>query len=305
MVSGYCHSDYTRSFFELGRAIELPGSGGTLIERPIGSGHDSDAMGPYPRFFCQDWSGLSEDLTLLEKDTSLVSVVLVTEPFGDFEPQALRACFQDLFTPFKHHHLVDLQNDHLSGISSNHKRNAKRALRSVSIDVCTRPIEYLDDWDALYSVLVSRHDISGMVAFSREAFEKQMQVPGMVAFRAHYEGTTIGMLLWYRMGDVAYYHLGAYSEAGYEMRASFALFWTAIEYFREGGLGWLDLGAGAGIDSDVDDGLTRFKKGWSNDTRVVYLCGRILDSDRYHALSAAACKPVNGYFPAYRAGEFV
>lgn len=304
MGSGYSHRDYPNSFFEIGSTIELPHSGGALIERTIGSGLDRDAMGPYPLFFCNDWAGLPEDLAALEKDSSLISVVLVTEPFGDFEPTKLSSCFKDVFKPFKRHYLVDVENLQLSGISSNHKRNAKRALKSVSIEICDQPVQYLDDWVGLYDVLVSRHEIKGVAAFSREAFRMQMQVPGMVAFRAHQRGTTIGMLLWYRTGDAAYYHLGAYNDTGYELRASFALFWTAVEYFRESGPGWLDLGAGAGLDSDGADGLTRFKKGWSNDSRLVYLCGRILDPGRYYELARTKVGTENGYFPAYRAGEF-
>lgn len=302
--SGYSHIDYSKSFFELGSSIELPNCGGALIERPIGSGSDRDAMGTYPLFFCEDWSGLPDDLASLEANSSLVSVVLVTEPFGNFEPDTLSACFKDLFKPFKRHYLINLNDVNTSSISSNHKRNAKRALKSVSIEVCPQPVQYLDDWVGLYDVLVDRHDIEGVAAFSREAFSRQMQVPGMVAFRAHYNGTTIGMLLWYQVGDVAYYHLGAHSDTGYEMRSSFALFWTAIDYFRENGLGWLDLGAGAGLSDDEDDGLTRFKKGWSNDSRLVYLCGRILDSQRYDELTQMTPTSDSGYFPAYRAGEF-
>ena len=49
-----------------------------------------------------------------------------------------------------------------------------------------------------------------------------------------------------------------------------------------------------------DDGLTLFKRGWSNATRTAFLCGRILDLDRYTALSKAAGSPSHEYFPSYR-----
>jgi hypothetical protein len=113
------------------------------------------------------------------------------------------------------------------------------------------------------------------------------------------------MTWWFVSAGVGYYHLGAYSDIGYEQRASFALFWRAIEVFRAAGLRWLDLGAGAGLANGAQDGLSRFKRGWSTTTRTAYLCGRILDHTRYSELVTAKGVASTDYFPAYRKGEFV
>jgi hypothetical protein len=110
--------------------------------------------------------------------------------------------------------------------------------------------------------------------------------------------------LWFVQGDVGYYHLGAYSPPGYEMRASFALFQFAIEYFSVSGLRWLSIGAGAGVGSGETDGLTRFKKGWSTGTRTAYFCGRIFDNVKYQEIVSTKDIPATDYFPAYRLGEF-
>ena len=96
----------------------------------------------------------------------------------------------------------------------------------------------------------------------------------------------------------------AYSAAGYELRASFALFGYSIEYFAQHGIEWLDLGAGAGIGTDAKSGLNRFKQGWSTDTRTAYFCGRIFDQERYQEIIKAMNVGPTNYFPAYRAGEF-
>jgi hypothetical protein len=112
------------------------------------------------------------------------------------------------------------------------------------------------------------------------------------------------MALWYISRDTGYYHLGACSEAGYELRALFGLFWYAIEYFGDSGLRLLGLGGGAGLPGSAEDGLSRFKRGWSTRTCPVYLCGRILDPAAYHALAARTGPPGTSYFPAYRHGEF-
>jgi hypothetical protein len=112
------------------------------------------------------------------------------------------------------------------------------------------------------------------------------------------------MLLWYVQGKVSYYHLGAYSDLGYELRASFALFSHSVEYFVQHGFEWLNLGAGAGVGLDTDSGLGRFKQGWSTGTRTAYLCGRVFDPKKYEELVMARNTPPTAYFPAYRVGEF-
>ena len=123
-------------------------------------------------------------------------------------------------------------------------------------------------------------------------------------FRAGHEERTVGMLLWYIQEEVGYYHLVAYSPVGYNLHASFALFWFAIEYFAANGLRWLNLGAGAGVRGDGTDGLSRFKHVWSTGTKTAYFCGRIFDRARYSEIVRAKGISATDYFPAYRNGEF-
>jgi len=129
-------------------------------------------------------------------------------------------------------------------------------------------------------------------------------VPGLVVFRAVADAGTEGMLLWYQQGDLAYYHLGAYSARGYDLRASFALFSRAIEYFATQGLRWLNLGGAAGAGEGKSSGLSRFKEGWSTGVRTAYFCARIMDQQKYQELVEAKGVEATEYFPAYRLGEF-
>ena len=141
----------------------------------------------------------------------------------------------------------------------------------MTVEELAEPSEHLETWCGLYAVLITRHGLGGITAFSRKAFAAQLAVPGLVAFRAVDDaGDTVGMVLWYCQGDVGYYHLAAYSPRGYAEKASYALFWTAAERLR-GRLRWLNLGAGAGATCAGTDGLTRFKRGWSPLTRPTYL----------------------------------
>jgi CelD/BcsL family acetyltransferase involved in cellulose biosynthesis len=160
----------------------------------------------------------------------------------------------------------------------------------------------LSSWTKLYDNLKQRHGIRGIAAFSNASFAAQLEVPGAVLFKAVVDETIVGIVWMYHVGNLVYYHLGAYNEIGYATNASFALFWRAIEHFQNLGASLMSLGAGAGATSS-SGGLDRFKRGWATGARTVFLCGRIFDQARYADLMAGSIG--TSYFPAYRAGEFV
>jgi hypothetical protein len=300
--SGYASPAYAESLSELGTPRFLPLSGGSIVERPIPETEHRDAMGPYPLFACRDWRALPADLEAVGDE--LVALSLVADPFGDYAASELESWF-DVVVPFKEHFVADLSEPLARYVDPHHRRNAARASRELSIERCREPaLRLLDDWDALYSNLVRRHHIRGVATFSRETFAKQLQVPGLVAFRAARGTDVVGMTLWYVDGNVAHYHLGAYSTSGYKLRASFGLFWCALEHFSKAGQRWGALGAASGVRPDADGGLARFKRGWSTATRVAYLCGRILDPGRYEHIAGMHAPGPTDYFPAYRCREF-
>lgn len=301
-ATGYLHSQYAWSLAEHGSPHNLSRSGGWVLKRDIPRSSLQDAMGCYPLFACRDWSGLRNDLEDLRRE--LVSVSIVADPFGDYDLPLLNSCFEDLVIPFKEHFVVDLSRSPEKFVAPHHQRNARRAAQTVSVEACSDPLVHESEWTALYDVLIERHAIKGIPAFSSRSFSTQLRVPGMIMLRAMRDDSTIGMTLWYTQGEVGYYHLGAYSDQGYKLRASFALFWFGIEYFAGLGLKWLTLGAGAGAGGDRDDGLTRFKRGWSTGTRTAYFCGRVLDRKRYSDIVEAHAIEKTNYFPAYRSGEF-
>ena len=301
-MGGYLHPAYARSLEEFGNPRLLPRSGGFILERPIPGCAYRDAMGCYPFFACRDWSELRADLE--ETGSDLVSLSLITDPFGSYTSDDLRKSFEHVLYPYKEHFIVDLQRRPVDFVSDHHRRNARKALDTLEVEACPEPGQFAGEWIDLYATLITRHHISGLTAFSSAAFVKQLAVPGLVMFRATHQQTAVGMTLWYVRGDVAYYHLGAYNDLGYTLRASFALFWRAVEFFAEHGLRWLGLGAGAGAGGDALDGLSRFKRGWSTDTRTVYFCGRIFNEVAYSEIVRMKRPAPTRYFPEYRAGEF-
>jgi len=258
-------------------------------------------MGCYPLFACDDWAALEKDLNELSGE--LVSVALVADPFGTQDPELLQRCFPDRVVPFKEHLVTDLSQPPDSFVDTQHRRKARRALERLDVAYCDNALHFVDEWNNLYANLIKRHRIQGLSAFSAASFKGQLAVPGISMFRATHDGETVGMTLWYADRGVAYYHLGAYSDTGYQLEASFALFWRVLEHFANQGTQWLNLGAGAGLANQTD-GLTRFKRGWATGTRPAYFCGRIFNRMKYEEALKARNIVASDYFPAYRKGEF-
>jgi len=299
-VTGYLHPGYAESLRDFGRPRLLPHSGGYLLERPIPGTADHDAMGCYPLLCCSNWSALGADLRDLQ---DLVSVVCVVDPFSPCDRATLAGWF-DVVVDFKIHFVTELNQPVEAIVSPSHQATVRRALRRMNVEVCAEPTRHLDEWSVLFDHLIQRRRITGIRAFSRDAFARQLALPGMVMFRASsLDGQTIGMDLWYVQGDVAYGHLAAFSSLGYELRASYGTKWHVLRYFHDK-VRWLDLAGAPGITPRSDDGLTLFKRGWATGTRTAFLCGKVLDRPRYKSLCALHDVGDTRYFPAYRKGEF-
>jgi hypothetical protein len=294
-MSGYLSPLYASSLRGIGEPFELPTCGGWLLKRQIEAG-GADVIGCYPRLFCRDWSSLVGDVESLR--SQFVSLAVVPDPFGATDAGMLQRVFPDLYRPFKDHYVVDLHAAPV--VPSHHRRNVRVALRSVSVERCEDPGARAREWTDLYANLVRRHRIRGSAAFSPEALAEQLGVPGLFLFRAAAQGECVGMMLWYEGDGVAYYHLGACSDTGYALRASYALVHVALETFR-GRVRWADLGGGAGVVRR-ESGLTRFKQGWATGTRTAFICGRVLDPIEYARLSAGVPTRAgaDAFFPAYR-----
>jgi hypothetical protein len=167
------------------------------------------------------------------------------------------------------------------------------------VEVCAEPGAHLDDWIRLYRGLTERHGLTGVRALSREAFRRQLGLPGLVALLGRRGGQIVGMTLWFEDAPNAWYHLAASSAEGYEVSASYALFAAALDHLRDLGVRWVDLGGAPG-NRTKDDGLARFKRGWASEERDAYLCGRVIDRAAYARLAGGHSSE---WFPAYRAGD--
>lgn len=298
---GYLSPLYAQSLMEYGSPLELAASKAWLLKRPIPGTSFEDGMGCYPIFTCKDWTNLGVDLEKISDQ--LISLSLVSDPFGNYSSEILRRNF-DFALPYKEHFVVDLTRRPEEFVAKHHQRNAHKARQNVQIERCEEPLAFLSEWNSLYNTLIERHQITGLTKFSPDVFARQFNVPGLVAFRAISSQVTVGMLLWYVQENIAYYHLGAYSPQGYLLNASFALFWYVLNHFASSGLEWLSLGAGAGTKNDGKDGLTRYKRGWATGVRQTYFCGKVFDRKIYDELVSMKKIKNTDYFPAYRVSEF-
>ena len=297
-MSGYKSKHYAQAFAHIGEIQHLSKSKSWVIERNIEDSQYSDVIGCYPLFSCSNWDKLSEDLQGFSNRA--IAFSLVTDPFGDFNEADLKSTFPDVCKPFKTHYILDLEQDIKSVVKSNHLRNAKKAFKKLDIERVAQPLECLDSWTTLYDHLVQRHNIQGIASFSVDAFKQQFETPGLIVYRALLDGKVSGMVLFYEMDSTVYYHLGAYSQDGYENRASFGIFLKAINDFKSRNMKWLNLGSGAGTSDANDDGLVRFKKGWASETRTAWFCGKILNHSAYQDLASKTGSLSASFFPAYR-----
>jgi hypothetical protein len=299
-ASGYLHPDYAASFREWGTPRLLRRAGAWALIRDLPGSERADAIGCYPLLACQHWPGLAADLE--ELGDRIVAFSAVLDPLAMVSEQDLRAAFPHVLRPFKEHFVIELSRKEPVG-SGDHRRKARRALARVELDLIEEVGPLLDEWMGLYALLIRRHAISGLKAFSYASFAAQLRIPGMHAIRAAIRGKTVGITLWAEHGGNVYYHLGAQNQAGYACAASYAMVDAAVAWFRERGCRMLDLGAGAGLDRG-SEGLTRFKRGWATGTLPARFGGRIQDRATYARLTAASGQTTTPYFPAYRKGEF-
>jgi hypothetical protein len=299
LQTGYLHHGYAQALSQFGAPIELPRSKAWFLKRPIPGSAHFDGIGCYPYMLCRDWAGLASDFEINRDD--LVSFSAVPDPFGSYTIDDLKSAFPDRFVHFKDHHVADLGVPVDELISRHHRREAMRALKRVEVEFCEQPIRFLDAWVELFNVSADRFSIKGIRAYSVESFAKQLALPGACMSIARHQGKVIAAHIQMLHGDVVYAHLSAANDLSNKMGASYALYYSEIQYFSDKAR-WIDWGGEAGL---VQNGnLSSFKRGWSTGVRPVYFCGRIFDRKRYDEITSLRCKNPGDYFPAYREGEF-
>lgn len=275
---------------------EIPEWHSWVLRRPIemrGAVVGEDAASCYPVVVLDDNVDLSAGLDRL-RALGLISVILVADPILRPDDAALAGSF-DLCYPFKTHYLHD-RSAGAAQYSKHHRYELRRAHAEVRLIELT---DHLEAWISLYGELVGRRGIPEAAAFSAEIFQGLSEIDGLVTFGAFVGADLVACHMWVRAGDRVHSHLSASNEAGRSCGASYLLYDVAIQYFDDAET--IDFGGSAGIADDPDSGLARFKRGFSNASKPAFLCGKILNADRYQEICARHCASGSSYFPAYRA----
>ena len=294
------HPLYAESFSDIGEPLYLPRAKGWLIKRPIPNTPLFDAMGPYPLFFCKNWNCLIEDIESIKDQ--VCTVALVIGPFEDIPKEAFKHHF-DIFRSYKDHYILDTTLPYCEIISKSHKREARKALNKIKIDLQISPNIDLDEWCFLYNTLIQHHHITGIRAFSRNTLKNHITIPNTHYYRALCHGEIIGGNLFYIQNEIAYYHLACSTEKGYKLHANYATLWSAIRDLSTK-VHFIEFGGGAGAKEGILDGLSQFKKGWSSLTKKSFFLGKINDHQEYWDLIKMNRISDNNWFPAYRTGDY-
>jgi hypothetical protein len=298
-MQGYLHPLYAQSFSEIGEPIFLPKSKGWLIKRKIPGTPYFDAMGPYPLFFCENWNELIYDFSPLKEE--LISISLVIPPFSNFDEEKYAQYF-DIFTSFKDHYIADLSTPVEKIISKTRRKDIRKAKNKLIVELQFPPNINIDEWEYLYTCLISRHRINGFRTFSKFSFEKQLSIPNTHYFRVLQDGLVVGGNIYFIQDHIAYAHLSAFTEIGYDLGAPYAVKGFAMNYFQEK-IQFINFGGSTGKQNERN-GLDEFKKGWSNRVEKSYFCGKVLNKDRYQELNQRRFKNKTDWFPSYRTNDF-
>ena len=290
MTHPYATMAYAQALSHWGKPLWVPQWQTAVIMRQLPSG-EVDAAGAYPFSIIANESDIAAGLAHIRAEGAL-SLTLVLDDFHkpDF---ALCAPHATLLKPFKTHYVYNRAKGAVA-YDDHHKRALKKAQQQVRVDVLDLKT-HGREWQALYDHLIADLQLQGLHAFPAAHYQALAEINGITAIGAWMGDELVSAHLWAGDGATQHSHLVASNAKGYEARASFAVNDFSLHYFADAQL--INFGGGAGNVDDANDGLARFKRGFSNETAQSYLCGIILDEARYHALT-----PVKtDYFPAYRA----
>lgn len=293
---GYSSHKYCNSLAKFGTPLITPLSELCFLKRKIDS-TNFDYIGQYPFVCSRSWKDVSHDINQL-RETGGASVVFVTDPFSEkYVSQYLST--MTVARPFKRHFIVDLQKDWKQRLNGKKRYTIRQSLEVQTVKVLEGKRGQGPDFWQLYQELILRHNIQGIQRLSKEIISDQLDIDGAVWVEARVDSRLVGGMIWYIDGDRAYSHLHAQSAEGYRLHTNYALYYSALNHLTALGIETASLGGIAGNKDVNNDGLANFKSLWSSREKYSWLCGEILNREKYDSLVKANGMSVD-YFPGYR-----
>jgi hypothetical protein len=121
--------------------------------------------------------------------------------------------------------------------------------------------EFYERFMSVYGEMMARKHFETTVDVA-EFQQMQQQLPSdlkMRIFLCEKAGKVLNALVVSAIGDTAIYLLGATSDEGLKLKGAYLLQWRAIQWLKERGCRWYDLG---GIDPVRNPGVYEFKSGF-------------------------------------------
>ncbi len=291
MQHPYLIPQYADAFLGIAQTIRLPSAQIPMLKQNILQTAYYDLASCYPRTPLFSLEAIDLDLVRLAHE-NYISLTFATDVLVQPEFAQYDALF-DYVYPFKQHYILNRQLPIV--LSKHHRYEIKQAQKKCVVQPISLK-ENLEVWHLLYQKLVWRHRISGLQAFSKHYFQVLSELPNIRALAAFVDADIVSIHLWLSYQDKLYSHLAASNEKGYQHRASYAIYAYIIDIFQE--FTWIDFGGNSGGCDNPQDGLSRFKSGFSNELRASYILGKIFNPDVYRELSVGI--RAKNYFPLYR-----
>jgi len=199
---------------------------------------------------------------------------------------------------------VDLRRDRIeSGLSKTCHRNIRTAYKKGVEFELLEPVEWLNEFLALYSSTMSRKKATEFYHFDEDYFVRLFDemLDNIWLARAHYQGKTGAFGLFLRFEKFLHYHLGCSDPELRALCPTNLLLYEMSLLAQKRGKQYFHLG-GAYMDNF---GLYRFKKGFSDKIADFYMGNVIYDQQAYDKLCELRAektrkKPRDDYFPVYR-----
>lgn len=186
------------------------------------------------------------------------------------------------------------------------RKNVKRSERAgVTVRAAVDEAD-IGEFHRIYIATMERNEARESYFFDREYFQAIFEeMPAGARFAlAEHEGKVIAATLYLHDADDVYSYLGGADHLHQELRPTNAVVHQTIAWAREQGKRRLILGGGY----TPNDGIMRFKAGFSPSRATLELARRVHLPDDYETLIDAWAKlypgaQSTGFFPAYRAPQ--
>ena len=296
----YTREIFAKSLFHIGEHLFVPSWNIYVLKRQIlinGDVVGYDATGVYPITILSSSSNIESGLKFL-RDAGLISIVMVLDDFHRPEMNIVNSHFS-LSKKLKTHYVFDPSRSPII-YDKHHRYELRQAHKNIRTEIIDLS-HYMDQWISLYASLSDKHHLKGTHDFPLEHFKALSEINGVVTFGAFLDNQLVSCHIWVEYEGFAHSHLAASNEKGYIARAAYALNDFALNHFKNYSI--VNFGGGAGLN-DEENGLSKFKKGFSNRESDAIICGAILDQSKYDSLvTLNRGLPNTNFFPAYRAPQ--